>query len=86
MSVVISGSGLYTPPHSISNDELVGAFNQYVEEYNTENRAAIDAGELEELKPSSSESLRPRLADSSLHNDLHQKFRYHQPRSLWPRP
>jgi len=55
MSVVISGSGLYTPPHSISNDELVGAFNQYVEEYNTENRAAIDAGELEELKPSSSE-------------------------------
>ena len=55
MSVVISGSGLYTPSHSISNDELVKAFNQYVEEYNTENSAAIDAGELEALKPSSSE-------------------------------
>ncbi len=55
MSVVISGSGLFTPPHSVSNDELVGAFNQYVEEYNQENSDAIASGELEALKPSSSE-------------------------------
>lgn len=55
MSVVISGSGLYTPPNSISNDELVNTFNQYVEEFNQENQSAIDKGEIEALKPSSTE-------------------------------
>ena len=30
MMAVISGSGLYTPPESISNDELVCSFNEYV--------------------------------------------------------
>ena len=29
--IVISGTGLYTPPESISNDELVDSFNAYVE-------------------------------------------------------
>ena len=28
--VVISGTGLFTPPHSISNEELVVAFNAYM--------------------------------------------------------
>jgi beta-ketodecanoyl-[acyl-carrier-protein] synthase len=28
--VVISGTGLYTPANSISNDELVNSFNTYV--------------------------------------------------------
>lgn len=28
--IVISGTGLFTPPFSISNDELVAAFNRYV--------------------------------------------------------
>lgn len=55
MSIVISGSGLYTPPYTISNDELVAAFNQYVDEFNDEHKDAIDAGELEALKHSSSE-------------------------------
>ncbi len=55
MSIVISGSGLYIPPHQISNDELVTAFNQYVENFNKENQAAINDGEIEALKPSSSE-------------------------------
>jgi len=55
MSIVISGTGLYTPPHKISNDELVNAFNQYVNEFNKENEQAIANGELEALKPSSSE-------------------------------
>jgi len=55
MSIVISGTGLYTPPHKISNDELVGAFNQYVQQFNAQNKDAIDIGTLEALKPSSSE-------------------------------
>lgn len=55
MSVVISGSGLFTPPHSISNQELVSTFNQYVATFNVEHEAAINAGEIEALRPSSSE-------------------------------
>ncbi len=39
---VIATTGLYTPPDSISNAELVEAFNAYVERFNAENAAAID--------------------------------------------
>ncbi|WP_370694252.1 beta-ketoacyl-ACP synthase III [Psychrobium sp. 1_MG-2023] len=55
MSIVISGTGLYTPPYTISNDELVSAFNEYVAKYNSEHAKAIAQGEIEGLKPSSSE-------------------------------
>jgi beta-ketodecanoyl-[acyl-carrier-protein] synthase len=53
--IVISGTGLYTPPESISNTELVDAFNTYVERYNAAHAAAIEAGELAALQPSSVE-------------------------------
>jgi len=53
-SVVISGTGLFTPPHAISNDELVTAFNGYVELFNAENADQIAAGEVVALEPSSS--------------------------------
>lgn len=43
-AVVISGTGLYTPPNSISNDELVESFNAWVERFNRENAAAIEVG------------------------------------------
>ncbi|MEH6823827.1 MAG: beta-ketoacyl-ACP synthase III [Motiliproteus sp.] len=55
MNIVISGSGLFTPAHSISNDELVIAFNQYVDLYNAEHRDAIAAGAVTALEYSSSE-------------------------------
>lgn len=51
--IVISGSGLYTPPHSISNDELVQAFNQYVDLHNTRHGDEIAAGTLLPLEYSS---------------------------------
>lgn len=54
-TVVISGTGLYTPEESISNAELVESFNQYVDLFNEENKVAIEAGELEALAPSSVE-------------------------------
>lgn len=54
-NVVISGSGLFTPAHSISNDELVLSYNRYVDQFNTEHAAAIAAGELTALDYSSSE-------------------------------
>jgi beta-ketodecanoyl-[acyl-carrier-protein] synthase len=53
--VCISGSGLFTPAESISNDELVMAFNRYVESFNTEHAAAIGQGSMQPLQPSSSD-------------------------------
>ena len=52
---VISGSGLYRPPHRISNEELVQAFNAYVERFNTGHAAEIAAGSVVALTPSSVE-------------------------------
>ena len=52
---VISGTGLYTPDEAITNEELVTAFNTYVELYNAEHSEAIAAGELAPLQPSSVE-------------------------------
>lgn len=53
--IVISGTGLFTPPHSITNAELVTSFNNYVERYNAEQAVAIANGEVEALQPSSVE-------------------------------
>lgn len=53
--LVLSGSGVFTPAHSISNDELVASFNQYVERFNAENTAAIKSGTVAPLQESSSE-------------------------------
>jgi beta-ketodecanoyl-[acyl-carrier-protein] synthase len=52
---VISATGLYTPPDSISNAELVASFNQYVENFNRGNAAAIASGAVAALMPSSVE-------------------------------
>jgi beta-ketodecanoyl-[acyl-carrier-protein] synthase len=52
---VISATGLYTPPESISNAELVASFNAYVEQFNADNAAGIAAGTVVELHPSSVE-------------------------------
>jgi beta-ketodecanoyl-[acyl-carrier-protein] synthase len=52
---VIVATGLYTPPFSVSNTELVEAFNSYVERFNAANAEAIAAGEVVALAPSSPE-------------------------------
>ena len=52
---VIAATGLYTPPHSLSNTELVQTFNAYVERFNAANAEAIAAGEVAALTPSSVE-------------------------------
>ncbi len=52
---VIAATGLYTPPHSLSNAELVVTFNAYVERFNAANAPAIAAGEVQALIPSSAE-------------------------------
>jgi len=50
---VISATGLFTPEQSISNEELVGAYNAWAESWNAANAAAIAAGEVEAKTPSS---------------------------------
>ncbi|MBY6014632.1 beta-ketoacyl-ACP synthase III [Qipengyuania gaetbuli] len=52
---VISSTGLFTPEESITNEELVASFNEYVRRHNAANADAIAAGELEPLAESSVE-------------------------------
>lgn len=52
---VISSTGLFTPSESITNEELVEAFNAYVDKHNAGHADAIAAGEVEELQHSSVE-------------------------------
>lgn len=51
----IAGTGLYTPPHSISNAELVASFNDYVSRWNVRHASEIAAGAVQPLQPSSAE-------------------------------
>ena len=44
---VISATGLYTPPHSISNEELVRSLNAWTDNWNAEHAEEIKAGRLE---------------------------------------
>lgn len=55
MGVRITGTGLYHPAESISNQELVESLNAYVEHYNQDNAEKIAAGELPERLGSSAE-------------------------------
>ena len=58
MSVVISGTGLFTPEEHITNEELVQSFNDYVAKYNEDNKDLIASGDCEALVPSSSEFIK----------------------------
>ena len=53
--VVISGTGLFTPPNAITNEELVVSFNEYVRRYNATHANEIAAGTMEPLLESSVE-------------------------------
>ncbi|MFO1236889.1 MAG: beta-ketoacyl-ACP synthase III [Alphaproteobacteria bacterium] len=54
-SVAITGTGLYTPPNAISNEELVAAFNSFVRRHNEAHSAEIAAGTMPALTESSVE-------------------------------
>lgn len=67
MTAAITGAGLYTPPNAISNAELVESFNGWVQQYNAENAAAIEAGELQSMMESSVEFIRKASGIDSRH-------------------
>ena len=52
---VITGTGVFTPEHIITNHELVDSFNAYVDLYNAEHAQAIAAGEIEAKEYSSTD-------------------------------
>jgi len=54
-SVVISGSGLYTPTENVSNEELVTSFNAWVDIHNDAHSDQIARGEIEPKTYSSAE-------------------------------
>jgi len=54
-AMALSGSGLFTPAASISNDELVASFNEYVRRFNAANADAIVDGTATALQESSTE-------------------------------
>ena len=53
--IVISGTGVFTPEESISNKELVMAYNAYAENYNSTNKDDIDQGKKIALELSNEE-------------------------------
>lgn len=54
IKVAISGTGLFVPSQTITNDELVESFNAYVAKFNEEHAAEIASGTLQPLQPSNS--------------------------------
>ena len=55
IKAVISGTGLYTPSESISNQELVESFNSYVDQYNDLHADDISDGKIKALQGSTAE-------------------------------
>jgi beta-ketodecanoyl-[acyl-carrier-protein] synthase len=53
LEIIISGSGIWTPSNIITNEELVESYNAYAAKFNSDHKAAIESGEMEE-KPLSS--------------------------------
>ncbi|MEM8576824.1 MAG: beta-ketoacyl-ACP synthase III [Pseudomonadota bacterium] len=51
----ITGTGVFTPSQTITNAELVEAFNRYADSWNAEHAEAISAGEVEAKAHSSEE-------------------------------
>lgn len=63
----IAATGLYTPPETISNEELVESFNAYVAAYNDRHASAIGAGDIAPLHPSSAEFIEKASGIKSRH-------------------
>ncbi|WP_221800647.1 beta-ketoacyl-ACP synthase III [Oceanobacter mangrovi] len=53
--IYITGTGLFTPPEGVSNEELVAAYNQYANEFNDSQASAIESGEVAAMPLSSAE-------------------------------
>ena len=64
---VIAATGLFTPPHSISNEELVDSYNRYAGRWNEAHADAIAAGDVAEKVPSSTDFIEKASGIKSRH-------------------
>jgi len=67
VEVVISGTGTYVPPSKLDNEQLVKAYNAYVDDYNTTHADAIAAGEKPAKQHSSAEFIEKASGIKSRH-------------------
>ena len=81
-NIVISGSGLFHPEESISNEELVASFNAYVANYNEQHTDEIIVGKIEALKESSSEFIVK--ASGIERRYIRDKKNILDPQKMWP--
>ena len=57
-NIVISGTGIYTPPEFITNEELVASYNGFVDEFNQTHAKEIEKGDMQALPYSSCEFIK----------------------------
>ena len=69
--VVIRGVGVWHPKDSVTNEELVDSYNAYVDAFNEDNKAQIDAGEIAAMPYSSAEFIEKASGIKSRY--IHQK-------------
>jgi beta-ketodecanoyl-[acyl-carrier-protein] synthase len=67
MTAIITATGLFTPPDSVSNQELVNSFNAYVDAYNSQFEADIASGNKQALTHSSAEFIEKASGIKSRH-------------------
>ena len=64
---VISATGLFTPPEAIDNDELVEAFNTYVQRYNERHAGKLSVASSLRWNPRPHPSLKkPRASNAAM--------------------
>ena len=54
-NIFIAGTGIWHPEAKVSNEELVNSYNQYVENFNNNNKESIEDGSVEAMEFSSAE-------------------------------
>lgn len=54
-SIYITGSGLFIPPYTVTNEELVDSYNEYVDLFNQQHQQEIQSNQVEALAKSSTE-------------------------------
>jgi beta-ketodecanoyl-[acyl-carrier-protein] synthase len=82
-ALAITGTGVFTPAQSVSNEELVASFNEYVRRYNRLHAAAISAGAVVPLQESSVEFIVKASGIKSRH--VIEKAGILDPESMCPR-
>lgn len=65
--IILTGTGLFTPPESVSNEELVASFNAWSQQFNDEHADAIAAGTMDPAPVSDAEFITKASGIASRH-------------------